>query len=163
MRNDFECSYYRNINFYHFGPNRPDVLKPPSERFQYRYHYGDKLDALSLSGQSITCAILYPQQCFSGRANWASKNNIIILDSLDVLMILLKVLPQLWLAAMAFSPGNTRGNVVAWRDLVPKGDESAIVSRSKIFYGNGKPRLTFLYVFFVFSNIIDVFFYVNAW
>jgi hypothetical protein len=157
--------YYRNINVYHFGPNRPDVLKSPSERFQYRYHYGDmnQLDALSLSGQSVTCAILFPQQCFSGRANWASKNNIIILDSLDVLMILLKVLPQLWLAAMAFSPGNTRGNVVAWRDLVPKGDESAIVSKSKRVYGNGKPRLTFLYVFFVFSNIIDVFSYVNAW
>jgi hypothetical protein len=72
-------------------------------------------------------------------------------------MILLKVLPQLWLAAMARTPGNTPGNVVAWRDLVLKGDESAIVSKSKRIYGNGKPRFTFLYVFFVFSNIIDVF------
>ena len=44
---------------------------------------------------------------------------------------------------MTSTPGNSKGNVVAWRDLVSKGDESAIVSKYVRFYDNGKFESTF--------------------
>ena len=47
-----------------------------------------------------------------------------------------KVLPRWWLRTFTSTPGNSKGNVVAWRDLVSKGDESAIVSEYRRFIEN---------------------------
>ncbi len=74
---------------------------------------------------------------------------------------------------MSESPGNKKGNFVAWRNLVPKDDESAIESRDKGVYSSGK-AVNFLCIFFkgliclltqaaeIYRWILDIFMLIQA-